>query len=232
MFITKNLNNLCSIIESQHKQFKILNENFNENLFCNIINYKFKYLDSFEKKNNIIYYKFLLIIKNNNLENLQDQYEFKLSRNEIKKVFSLKEFLNMKIFVSDTFFNFVYDIIYQSKKDLFNNKPGILNKIFKSRLNKKIKDNIDNILLLYKFLKRLFMNLFIIITNEYNNLKLNRHYHVSSLLKKSPTEFISNIIEDLCNKKILDSEHIPENFDINKKFINLDEKIKKINNKL
>jgi hypothetical protein len=87
------------------------------------------------------------------------------------------------------------------------------------------------IILLYKLLKRIFFNLFIEINNTFNNLKLNNHHHMTTILKQKPEYFINEIVNDLCNKKMINSEDF---LILNNNIKNIDKRItlidKRINN--
>jgi hypothetical protein len=217
-FISMFLQKIFEIISIQGEELVSLKNSLDNNFFFNIINYKIIYLGKNEVRKNIIYYKFSLINKKTS-----NVYNFELTFNQIKKIFSLKSFSKVKYFINDKFFNFLYNIIKNVRKDINNNnKSTLLNYLFKSRRNKRVSDNINDISLMYKLLKRFSSNLFLKINNNFNNLKLNKYYDIKTLLKNGHTNFINNFVDDLCNQKNIKITIIDENFN------KIDKKIDKL----
>jgi len=207
IFIIVFLNNLFEIISVQGEELVSIKDKLNNNFFYNIINYKIVYLGKNEVKKKMIYYKFSLI--NKKTDNV---YNFELTFNQIKKIFSLKSFSKIKYFVNDTFFNFIYNIIKNVKTDIINNRSSFLNYLFKSRRNKKISNNINDVSLMYKLLKRISSNLFLKMSNNLNNMKLSKYYDNQTLLKNGNIEFINNFVDDLCNQKNIEITIIDGDF--------------------
>lgn len=233
MIIIKFLNNLFGVISKQGGELISLKETLNVNIFINILNYKIEYLNNTEIRSSIVYYKFSLT--NKKTKNI---YYFELTMNQIKKIFSLRDFSKIKYFMNDSFLNYVYDMIH-TKKDFINNKSSILNKVFTSRINKRVSNKISNIADMYKLLKRIFSNLLIDIHNDFKILKRNSYYRMTTVIKKDPAVFISQIVDDLCgistmninfkdiNKNI---KNMDKRIEDNKTIENIDERIKKNKN--
>jgi len=87
-----------------------------------------------------------------------------------------------------------------------------LNYLFKSRRNKKISNNINDVSLMYKLLKRISSNLFLKMSNNLNNMKLSKYYDNQTLLKNGNIEFINNFVDDLCNQKNIEITIIDGDF--------------------
>ena len=78
-------------------------------------------------------------------------------------------------------------------------------------------------------MKTIYFNLFIEINNNFNELKLNRYHHISTIISKKPQEFINEIVDDLCDKiDIKITDNIISQNHIN----NIDKRIDMINNKI
>jgi hypothetical protein len=225
MFMIKFLYNLFDVISKQGDELVRLKDILNENLFCSIIHYKIEFLNQTDTRSKIIYYKFSL-----NNKKTGNVYYFELTMNQIKRIFSLKDFSKIKYFMNDSFLHYVYNIIHKTKKNVINNKSSILgkilNKVITSRKNKRMSNNIDDVANMYKLLKRMFSNLLISINDDFNKLKRNSYYQITTIVKKKPEVFIGELVDDLCSKTTMSVDY--KNIQINIR--NMDKRIEENKN--
>ena len=106
------------------------------------------------------------------------------------------------------------------------NKRSFINKMFSGK--KKDNTGINDCFLLFKLLKRIFSNILIKLNSSFDNLKLNRYHHATTMIKNGPKEMVDNLVDDLCRTNYFDniSEKDLNNFNkIDKRIENLNKNI-------
>lgn len=232
LYIHKILTNLFDIISKQGGEFISLKDELDKNFFCAILNYKIEYLNQHEvKKKSSSYltksyvYKFHIINKTTG-----NIYNFELSHGDIKKIFLLKDLSKFNKLLNDDFFTYIYTMIKNTVKNVHDanetNKRSFINKMFSGK--KKDNTGINDCFLLFKLLKRIFSNILIKLNSSFDNLKLNRYHHATTMIKNGPKEMVDNLVDDLCRTNYFDniSEKDLNNFNkIDKRIENLNKNI-------